>query len=103
MRAFSAENTKASFVNHICMDSPKYTMTTKKKTSLSWCLQKDTSCAPHINQLSQYSSGRDGSSNKISLGNKGDEGDSKYSDLHFFPWLFTCILEVALLSRRNMG
>lgn len=32
----------------------------------------------------------------------GDEDDSKCLDLYFFLWLFSSILEVALLSRRNM-
>ena len=37
-----------------------------------------------MNQFSQYSGGRDGCSNKISLGNGGDEDKSRCSDLNCF-------------------
>lgn len=54
-----------------------------------------------MNQFSQYSGGRDGCSNKISLGNGGDEDNSRCSDLNFFFRLLPGIFEVALLSSRN--
>lgn len=56
-----------------------------------------------MNQLLQNSGGRDGRSDKISLGNRGDEDDSKCFDPNFFFWLFAEILEVELLSTRNVG
>lgn len=60
------------------------------------------SVAPHMKQLLQNSGGRDGKSDKISLGNRGDEDDSKCSNPNFFLWLFAGILVVALLSTRNI-
>jgi len=60
------------------------------------CSREGTSVAPLKNQLSQYSGGRDGGSNKIGLGNRGDEVDSTCS------YLLLGILEGALLRSRSV-
>lgn len=44
-------------------------------------LTGSTSVASLMNRLSQYSVGRDGRSNKIGIGSRGDEDDSKCSYL----------------------
>lgn len=41
-----------------------------------------------MNQLPQYSGGRDRGPNNISLGNTGDEDNRKHSDLNFFLAVF---------------
>jgi len=54
-----------------------------------------------VNQFSQYSGGRDGCSNKISLGNGGDEDNSRCSDLNCLFRLLPGVLELALLRTRH--
>lgn len=107
MRVFQTENMKSLIHQLNCINSPKHTMTAKVLSSVLQrrsicCSQEGTSVTPHVNQPSQDSGGRDGGSKKISLGNGGEDDDSKYSNLHFFLCLFLGILEVALLSGKNM-
>ena len=104
---FRPKTWKASFTNLIVsihQNTPwqqKSSLQSCKGRSIC-CSQEGTSVTPHVNQPSQDSGGRDGGSKKISLGNGGEDDDSKYSNLHFFLCLFLGILEVALLSGKNM-
>lgn len=78
------------------MDSPEYTMPTSDLPQLLnfWQRKKHllligryVSCST---QLSQNSGGRNRSSSKLSLGNRGDDDDSKYLDLHYFITFSGC-------------
>lgn len=94
---------KALFVNLMYMDSPEFNTASRdlphfpRGRGRGICYsQKGRSVAPHINQPWLHSAGTDGGSNQISFVNRGDEDDSKYSDL------FLGILEVASLNSRNV-
>lgn len=94
---------KALFVNLMYMDSPEFNTASRdlphfpRGRGRGICYsKKGRSVAPHINQPWLHSAGRDGGSNQISFVNRGDEDDSKYSDL------FLGILEVASLNSRNV-